>query len=99
MESLPQYTDGSGTPAHLDFTTALSKYFGGDAKALGDGKYGMYAGDYSCDGFIDASDFVGPDNDMFLDGYRQSDLNMDGFVDASDFVAPDNNVFMGTNVP
>lgn len=82
-----------------DFTTGLPQYYGGEAKNLGAGKYGMFAGDYSADGFIDASDFVGPDNDIFLSGYRQSDHNMDGFVDASDFVMPDNNVFKGTKVP
>jgi hypothetical protein len=81
-----------------DFTTALSAYFGGAAKALGGGRFGMFGGDYSKDGFIDASDFIGPDNEIFLSGYRQADLNMDGFIDASDFIYPDNNIFVGSNV-
>ncbi len=82
-----------------DFSTGLAQYFGGNAKALGGGRFGMYGGDYSSDGFLDAADFIGPDNDVFLSGYRKSDLNLDGFVDVSDFVFPDNNVFIGTNVP
>jgi hypothetical protein len=82
-----------------DFTTGANKYFGGEAKALGGGKFGMYAGDYSGDGFIDSDDFAGPDNEVFMSGYRRSDTNMDGFVDSDDFVAPDNNVFKGTQVP
>ncbi|MBI4547790.1 MAG: IPT/TIG domain-containing protein [Ignavibacteriae bacterium] len=87
------------TTTLYDFTTGVSKYFGNDAKSLHGGTFGMYAGDFSVDGFIDAADFVGPDNDVFLSGYRRSDLNMDGFIDGSDFVYPDNNVFKGTNVP
>jgi hypothetical protein len=82
-----------------DFSTGLTQYFGGSAKALGGGRFGMYGGDYSSDGFLDAADFIGPDNDVFLTGYRKSDLNLDGFVDVSDFAFPDNNVFIGTNVP
>jgi hypothetical protein len=82
-----------------DFTNSLSKYFGGDAKNLGGGKFGLYGGDYSSDGFIDAEDFTGTDNELFQNGYRKSDLNMDGFIDASDFVFPDNNIFKGSNVP
>ncbi len=82
-----------------DFTTGLSKYFGGDSRNLGGGKFGLYSGDYSADSFIDADDFVGPDNELFQSGYRRSDLNMDGFIDAADFAYPDNNVFKGTNVP
>jgi hypothetical protein len=85
--------------ALYDFTNGLSKYFGGEAKNLGGGKFGLFAGDYSSDGFIDATDFVGTDNELFQNGYRKSDLNMDGFIDASDFVFPDNNIFKGSNVP
>lgn len=85
--------------ALYDFSASASASFGGAAKTLPGGRWGMYAGDYSRDGFIDAADFIGPDNDLFLGGYRPSDVNMDGFVDASDFLFPDNNVFIGTSVP
>ena len=82
-----------------DFTTSAAFYFGGAAKPLGGGAFGLYSGDYSGDGFIDASDFTGPDNEIFQSGYRRSDLNLDGFIDASDFTYPDNNIFTGSNVP
>jgi hypothetical protein len=85
--------------ALYDFTAAAAAAFGGDEKPLGGGLFALYAGDYSRDGFIDASDFIGPDNEVFLSGYRSADLNLDGFVDASDFLYPDNNVFIGTSVP
>ncbi len=87
-------------PADLcDFTSDPGSYFGGAAKSLGGGEYGLFSGDYSGDEFIDASDFAGPDNEIFLSGYRRSDLNLDGFIDASDFTFPDNNIFIGSNVP
>ena len=83
----------------FDFTTGLTKYYQGDAKNLGGGKFGMYAGDYSADSFIDIDDFAGPDNEIFQSGYRRSDLSMDGFVDISDFSFPDNNIFRISKVP
>lgn len=82
-----------------DFTTSSTMFFGGEAKSLPGARFAMFAGDYSSDGFIDSDDFIGPDNDNFLSGYRKSDLNMDGFVDSDDFINPDNNVFRGTRVP
>jgi hypothetical protein len=82
-----------------DFTTSPANYYGNDAKSLGLGKYAMYAGDYSEDGFIDSDDFIGPDNEMFLSGYRRADIDMNGFIDSDDFIHPDNNVFKGTHVP
>jgi hypothetical protein len=82
-----------------DFTTGLMPYYGGDAKNLDGTNYGMYAGDYSNDGYIDGSDYIGPDNDRYQNGYLRSDLNMDGYIDGSDFVNPDNNRYKGTNVP
>jgi hypothetical protein len=82
-----------------DFTTGLGQYYGADAKDLGGGKYGIYAGDGSGDGVIDSDDFNVTDNELFHSSYRKSDLNMDGFVDADDFNSTDNNLFKGTRVP
>jgi hypothetical protein len=84
--------------ADYDFTTGLGKNFASNTKNLGGGVFGLFAGDYSEDGFIDASDFTGPDNDVFRSGYRRSDLNLDGFVDSDDFLPTDNNVFRSTSV-
>ncbi len=82
-----------------DFTTGPGKFFGGDAASLAGGAWGAFSGDYSGDDFIDAADFAGPDNEIFLSGYRRADLNLDGFIDAADFSFPDNNIFTGSNVP
>ena len=87
------------TSRSYDFTSTLAATFGGGSKGLPGGKFGMMAGDYSNDGFIDISDFAGPDNDRFKGGYRQADLNLDGIVDAGDFMYPDNNRFKGSSVP
>ncbi len=96
----------SATPVPLDtnsalydFTADVSKYYGSDAKSLAPGVWGMYAGDYSADGFVDVSDYAGPSNTMFQSGYMQSDLSMDGFVDVTDYVRTSNNYFKGTHVP
>lgn len=82
-----------------DFTTQLSKYYGNQAAILGGSKFGMFGGDYSVDGFIDSDDFIGPDNDLFQNGYLKSDHTLDGFIDSDDFIHPDNNMFKSTNVP
>ena len=83
-----------------DFSTSQSQAFGTNAiKDLGGGYFGMIGGDTNSDGFIDILDFVGPDNEIFFDGYRNSDSNMDGFIDIIDFILPDNNNFLGTTVP
>ncbi len=86
--------------ANYDFTTGSDKYYGTNGtKEVEAGVWGMIAGDTNADGFIDASDYTGPDNENFQSGYLTSDTNMDGFVDASDFVPVDNNNFKGTQVP
>jgi hypothetical protein len=89
----------TATSTLYDFTTGTIKYFGNDAKLLSVGTYGMYAGDYSGDEFVDSDDFIGPDNEMFLSGYRRADLDMNGFIDSDDFIHPDNNMFKNTHVP
>jgi len=89
----------SSSSALYNFTTGNNKFYGGGAKSLEVGIFGMIGGDTYSDGFIDILDFVGPDNENFLDGYRNSDSNMDGFVDIIDFISPDNNNFFGSTVP
>jgi hypothetical protein len=94
--SLVNLTDSS--PLY-DFTTDATKYFGGKAAALSGGKFGLYSGDSSHDGFVDSDDFMGPDNNMFKSGYLDSDHSLDGFIDSDDFMSPDNNMFIYSNIP
>ncbi|MBI5021906.1 MAG: hypothetical protein HZB59_10765 [Ignavibacteriales bacterium] len=97
MSSFPVNLTASS--ALYDFTTNISQFYGGSAAALSGGKYGMYSGDSSHDGFIDSDDFMGPDNNMFKSGYRDADHSLDGFIDSDDFMSPDNNMFKSSQVP
>jgi hypothetical protein len=83
-----------------DFTTSQSKAYGTNSlSALSSGVFGMIAGDNNQDGYIDISDFIGVDNNMFQSGYQNSDINMDGYIDISDFIMIDNNMFHGCSIP
>lgn len=68
-----------------DFTTGSDKAYGGNLKLIG-GKWCIYGGDISNDGFIEISDL----NSVFIDnvngliGYVSTDLNGDGVVDSAD---------------
>lgn len=71
-----------------DFRTAATRAYGADAQAdLGNGYFGLYAGDANADGQVTAPDF-----NLFLQqtqqggwGYLGADLNLDGQVTAPDF--------------
>ena len=66
----------------------LSNVFGTDpVKDLGDGRFGLYAGDADADGQVIASDFNAwlTDTKAGATGYLAADFNMDGQVNAADF--------------
>ncbi|MFV1979990.1 MAG: choice-of-anchor B family protein, partial [Rhodothermia bacterium] len=78
-------SSGSGS---WDFTISSAQAFGtAPMKALGDGRWGMYAGEADLNGAITAGDF----NLWLIDtkavatGYLLTDFDMDGQVIASDF--------------
>lgn len=89
------------TPATINFTTALSTYYGRDAKLLESGIYGMYAGDANGNGQVqndDKNDYW--KNVVGSSGYVSADFNLNGQVqndDKNDFWKP--NVGRGTQVP
>ena len=91
------------TSAMYDFTIGLDKYFGNDAKSLGNGKYGMYAGDANFDGSVNESDFqqYNIDNMRAYYGYAVTDFNMDGYVSSRDFnlYARSNRLGIYTHLP
>ncbi len=77
------------TPLY-DFTTNLSKFYGGDAKEVNTGIYGLYAGDINAN---DQIKYNGNGNDRayiltilngnqlgILNGYYKEDVNMNGQV-------------------
>lgn len=83
MSSSP-VTISSGSSTLYDFTTSQTKAYGNSPmKALGDGNFGMYAGDADADGNVDyVSDVLIYWVPNFgLDGYYPADFNMNGTVE------------------
>ena len=80
----------SGSSSQYDFSSAMSQFYGNDAKLLETGVYGVYSGDNNHDGNVTVSD-----NNLVMDnrndqGYEDGDSNLDGNVTVSD-----NNMTMG----
>ncbi len=90
------------SPVLYDFTTALSKYYGGAAKLIKAGLYGMFAGDANYDGIIDTLDFskLETDNKNAEEGYKTTDFNLSGFINSADFMlyAPNKQNKIKTNI-
>ena len=84
-----------------DFSTGLAQYYGGDAKLLEAGVYGLFSGDANGSGQVQNDD----KNDFWklqvgLSGYRSADFNLNGEVqndDKNDFWKA--NVGKGTQIP
>jgi len=77
-----------GNTYSYDFTDDISKAYGGVAgyKAIGNGKYGMVAGDIDADGAVFTSDFnLWAINFGNTTIYLPADVDMDGQVFTSDF--------------
>ncbi|MDP4195817.1 MAG: hypothetical protein Q8940_12250 [Bacteroidota bacterium] len=93
----------NASSALYDFTTGKDKYYGGDAKDLGSGKFAMYAGDANNDGQITSLDFnvFNPKFYKAVSGYELSDWNMDGNITSLDFNIFNPNFYAGksTKVP
>ncbi|MEZ5196854.1 MAG: PKD domain-containing protein [Bacteroidales bacterium] len=85
-------SDGNYT---YDFTIGANQAYGtGAQKDIGNGKYGMYAGDFNADGAINSAD----KSSIWFDdagkfGYHQSDSNLDGEADNLD----KNDVWLNNN--
>ena len=94
----------SGSATLYDFTTAVNKYYGLDAKLVDSTPttiYGMYTGDVSNDKkIIVADDITGVRTDNLKDGYYNADLNLDHKVIlADDLYYIRLNNLKGSNVP
>lgn len=79
------------TSAVYDFTTGLSKYYGGDAREIATGVFGLWAGDVTANGIVkysgssnDRSPILtrigGSDLTLTVNGYYPEDVNMNGQV-------------------
>lgn len=90
----------SETPSLYDFTTDQSQAYGTNAMVdLGAGDFGMYSGDASKDGQIDADDRAATWNERNQVGYKDEDVTMDGQVDADDRATTWNNRNIVSQVP
>lgn len=78
-----------------DFTQSLSAAYDDGVnppmKSLGDGNFGIYAGDVNQDGTVDGQDMNVIDNNNGFFGYDSSDINGDGGTDGQDMNFVDNN--------
>lgn len=71
---------------NYDFTDAAAKAYGNNLKDLGDGKFGIFAGDVNQDGFINVADrsLVQSALLALINGYVDEDVNGDGNVNVLD---------------
>ncbi len=77
-----------------DFRMPEGQAYGTDAqKNLGDGIFGMFAGDADADGMIDAADRLMWVTEAGIQGYAPADLNLDGQVNNPD----KNNIWVPNN--
>ena len=81
-----------GSALIYDFTDNITKAYGSNMAPVGT-KFGLFSGDVTQDGTVDATDVSLIDNDAvnFVSGYVVTDITGDNFVDASDFSIADNN--------
>ncbi len=83
----------AGSSISYNFTDAASKAYGNNQKDLGEGVFGLYAGDANQDGYISATDInlITSMASSFATGYIACDINGDGVIDALDLIQADNN--------
>ncbi len=83
----------AGSTITYNFSDAANKAYGSALKSLAGGVFGMYSGDVTQDGVVDAADLVAVDNDAanFVTGYVTNDVNGDGQVNLDDITLLDAN--------
>ena len=96
----------SAKPVHLpdstiyDFTSAQAQAYGNKAMSdLGDGNFGLTAGDNNNDGVISINDYNGISDNISKTGYFIFDDNMDGIISSSDYNSVSGNLFKYSKVP
>jgi hypothetical protein len=82
-----------GTSISYNFTDAAARAFGNNQKEVWPNTFGLYAGDATQDGTINADDAdnVSAQANAFATGYIPQDINGDGSIDALDLILIDNN--------
>ena len=82
-----------------DFTTDIDLFYNAEAKDLGSGVYGLYAGDANQSGWVNASDYFEVKNDSGGSGYFSSDCNLSDIVNAADYFVIKSSSGKNSNVP
>lgn len=86
-------------PILYDFTTSKSSAYGNNAMTdLGNGIYGMYAGDSDANGIINNLDFGNVANNIPLKGYNNNDLDMNGSVNVLDYNKINKNILKSSQI-
>jgi hypothetical protein len=90
----------AGTTISYNFTDASIKAYGNRLKDLGEGVFGIYAGDADANGLINLADVdsATASATAFATGYIPNDVNGDGTVDALDLILIDNNAANAVSV-
>ena len=90
----------AGTAISYNFSEAANKAYGNRLKDLGEGVFGLYAGDVDANGLVNLADITTATASAtaFATGYIPNDANGDGTVDALDLILIDNNAAMALSV-
>jgi hypothetical protein len=89
-----------GKPVDYDFTDSQNKAYGGNSMAdLGDGKFGMIAGDGNADGVVNVLDYSSVANNILSRGYAQGDMDMNGVMNVLDYSFISRNILKKSNLP
>jgi parallel beta-helix repeat protein len=83
-----------------DFTTGPGKAYGTNPMSdLGNGKWGMTAGDGDINGLVNVIDYGTVGNFLFATGYIFGDLDMNGVINVMDYAKTNLNLFKNSQVP
>ncbi len=83
-----------------DLTTGSDNAFGSNSlQNLGNGKWGMYAGDGDFNGLINVIDYGSVGNHLSEIGYKFGDIDMNGVINLSDYTKTNLNLFKNSQVP
>jgi len=82
-----------------NFTTSPSKAFGNELVDLGNGNFGMYAGDGDANGIINVLDYGTVGNNLFEVNYQLGDIDLNGIINVLDFKNTNHNLLKSSRVP
>ncbi len=89
----------SNSSSLYDFTISPFSVFGNDLADLGNGNYGMYAGDADANRIVNVLDYSTVGNNLFQFGYKMGDLDLNGVINILDYGMTNKNLLKHSNVP